>query len=993
MKRRVLAILTALVMFMSAVGVPTITRAETTGRAWEWTRLKGSGRYGTMAAITDEAYPAAQNGKLKTLIVATGESFPDALSGAALAGVYGCPIITTKTDALRAEAKKEIERLASKDGCKVYVLGGSGAVSDDVLNAINEIEGVTAERIKGSNREATAIEVYKNGKAADNGFAGNDTFILATSKGYADTLSISPYAYASKTPILLTKQDGTLRDSVKDVILDAANGFKKAIIVGGTGVVTQETEDILTAGGIEVLRLKGKNRYATSAEIVKWELGLNTEATIQPAVKMKSEGMGVAVGENFPDALASANLLGKTRSVLLLVKNVEATDQPNIDELIAPYTDKMTKGYIFGGTGAVTAATEALLNAAVPIVPIYETAEEILTALYALERNTVLSGGHKYELEGKITAVNTKYSEDYNNITVTMEVEGFEDKPVQAFRMTADAADTEMSDALKVLKPGDKIKVRGILKDYNGTKEFDTGCLLVGYEEGTEILKARYALKPGETLSNGYEYELEGVITSVVTRYNDQYHNITVTIVVGEYTDYPVVAYRLTAEEANQEMWNAVEVLKVNDTIKVKGALTNYSGTYEFASGSLLIGYTAGEVPPEPEDVTWTKVAFDAITADDTIAVTMSKEENTWILPNTNGSSASPTAEAVTVADGKITTKGSDNYGWVVEKAEDGSFKLRMAANSNNYLYVTNSNSGVRVGTNSSNVFVIDQNYLKNVGQGRYVGVYNAADWRSYTTIHANIKDETLEFWKLGEGGEEPPVEPADDEKLETEYLNLNLGPISVGPGVVSEDMTYPLPLEGGTYSEVKITWESNKPSVAVVDGNLVITQIDEEVVAEVTATLTLNGKTRTKTFTITVTAKEGGEEPEEFTETFVFSELYGETTDLDTVPLGDIVLAFTQETSNDAPKYNTSGKAVRFYAKNRLVVRFAEGKAGTLTKIVINFSGESYAKKITADHGGYVLDGAIGTWTGSVAEEGFVNSDTAQARIASIVVTYVLNN
>ena len=498
---------------------------------------------------------------------------------------------------------------------------------------------------------------------------------------------------------------------------------------------------------------------------------------------------------------------------------------------------------------------------------------------------------------------------------------------------------------------------------------------------------------PGETLSNGYEYELEGVITSVVTRYNDQYHNITVTIVVGEYTDYPVVAYRLTAEEANQEMWNAVEVLKVNDTIKVKGALTNYSGTYEFASGSLLIGYTAGEVPPEPEDVTWTKVAFDAITADDTIAVTMSKEENTWILPNTNGSSASPTAEAVTVADGKITTKGSDNYGWVVEKAEDGSFKLRMAANSNNYLYVTNSNSGVRVGTNSSNVFVIDQNYLKNVGQGRYVGVYNAADWRSYTTIHANIKDETLEFWKLGEGGEEPPVEPADDEKLETEYLNLNLGPISVGPGVVSEDMTYPLPLEGGTYSEVKITWESNKPSVAVVDGNLVITQIDEEVVAEVTATLTLNGKTRTKTFTITVTAKEGGEEPEEFTETFVFSELYGETTDLDTVPLGDIVLAFTQETSNDAPKYNTSGKAVRFYAKNRLVVRFAEGKAGTLTKIVINFSGESYAKKITADHGGYVLDGAIGTWTGSVAEEGFVNSDTAQARIASIVVTYVLNN
>ena len=316
MKRRVLAILTALVMFMSAVGVPTITRAETTGPIWEWTRLEGTSRYSTMAAITDEAYPASQNGKLKNLIVATGDDFPDALSGAALAGVLGCPIITTKTATLRAEAKKEIERLASKDGCTVYILGGPVAVSDEVVAAIDAIEGVTAERIQGSNREMTAIDVYNLGKAAENGFAGNDTFILATGGGYADTLSISPYAYASKTPIFLTRTNGNLRDSVRDVLLDPANGFKKAIIVGGTSAVTEETEQILKGKEIEVLRLFGTNRYRTSAEIVKWELGLNTDATIQPAVQMKSEGMGIATGQNFADALASVNLLGKTKSVL-----------------------------------------------------------------------------------------------------------------------------------------------------------------------------------------------------------------------------------------------------------------------------------------------------------------------------------------------------------------------------------------------------------------------------------------------------------------------------------------------------------------------------------------------------------------------------------------------------------------------------------------------------------------------------------------------------
>ena len=31
----------------------------------------------------------------------------------------------------------------------------------------------------------------------------------------------------------------------------------------------------------------------------------------------------------------------------------------------------------------------------------------------------------------------------------------------------------------------------------------------------------------------------------------------------------------------------------------------------------------------------------------------------------------------------------------------------------------------------------------------RYVGVYNNQDWRSYTSVHANIAGQTLGFWKL----------------------------------------------------------------------------------------------------------------------------------------------------------------------------------------------------------------------------------------------------
>jgi hypothetical protein len=63
------------------------------------------------------------------------------------------------------------------------------------------------------------------------------------------------------------------------------------------------------------------------------------------------------------------SLLGKTHSPLLLVadnsKANRAATKANIDELITPNADSMTKGYIFGGTGTVSSQIETWLNAAI----------------------------------------------------------------------------------------------------------------------------------------------------------------------------------------------------------------------------------------------------------------------------------------------------------------------------------------------------------------------------------------------------------------------------------------------------------------------------------------------------------------------------------------------------------------------------------------------------------------------------------------------------
>ena len=200
------------------------------------------------------------------------------------------------------------------------------------------------------------------------GFKAGGTVIIATGYSFADALSISPYAYAAKTPILLAKKDSSLSKQVKELL--ESEGFTKAIIIGGIGSVSEASEAYLKDElEMTVLRLEGNNRYETSAAIVRWELGLNKEADIQPDVEMTNVGMGVATGASFPDALGSVSLLGKTGSVLLLVadnnKTNTAATKTNIEELIAPFVKDMTKGYIFGGTGTVSEQIKEWLNAVI----------------------------------------------------------------------------------------------------------------------------------------------------------------------------------------------------------------------------------------------------------------------------------------------------------------------------------------------------------------------------------------------------------------------------------------------------------------------------------------------------------------------------------------------------------------------------------------------------------------------------------------------------
>lgn len=105
-----------------------------------------------------------------------------------------------------------------------------------------------------------------------------------------------------------------------------------------------------------------------------------------------------------------------------------------------------------------------------------ETPEDIVNAAYGLGVGETLADGQSFTLTGIITSVDTDYSSQYGNVTVTIQVGNLTDKLMKCYRLQGDGAD--------VIKVGDTITVTGIIKNYNGTIEFDAKCTLDAYTPG-----------------------------------------------------------------------------------------------------------------------------------------------------------------------------------------------------------------------------------------------------------------------------------------------------------------------------------------------------------------------------------------------------------------------------------------------------------------------------------------------------------------------------
>ena len=210
-------------------------------------------------------------------------------------------------------------------------------MSDAALQEATNICGSNTIRLYGSTRYETSLEILRQCNSS------SDTVIVATGANYADSLSVSPFAYVTKSPIVLCDPYGGLAQEAIEAI--RAGGFSRAILVGGNAavpdvVISQLNNANIATDGIR--RLSGATRYETSTQITAFEISETRLFT--------ADSLGFATGSNYADALAMGPCMGRINSPLLLVDNGAQT----VCAYIERFKGNVGNAFVAGGINAVS---------------------------------------------------------------------------------------------------------------------------------------------------------------------------------------------------------------------------------------------------------------------------------------------------------------------------------------------------------------------------------------------------------------------------------------------------------------------------------------------------------------------------------------------------------------------------------------------------------------------------------------------------------------
>jgi putative cell wall-binding protein len=218
------------------------------------TSVTGTSPYNTTSGLSGTLAPTS-SAATPTAILATGQTFPDAMAASAMSYAGQWPILLTQQGSLSTQATAAIANLAIK---QVIVMGGPIAVSDTVVTQLETL-GVSVIRIAGTDYTDTSqllaqFELSTTSTGAGRtgldwaDFNGTNVYGVNIARGdfFADALAGSAVGGLTETPIVLTFNPGTLGDGIPALFtfehgLTVPNQVNSITVFGGPIAVTDAT--------------------------------------------------------------------------------------------------------------------------------------------------------------------------------------------------------------------------------------------------------------------------------------------------------------------------------------------------------------------------------------------------------------------------------------------------------------------------------------------------------------------------------------------------------------------------------------------------------------------------------------------------------------------------------------------------------------------------------------------------------------------------------
>ncbi|MDR3599321.1 MAG: cell wall-binding repeat-containing protein [Desulfosporosinus sp.] len=322
---------TILVLFGTVVPVS----AETVDGTNTTSRLAGQNHYQTSVAIAEDYN---NNGDCGNVILASGDSFPDALSASILSKKMNAPILLVGTTVnTSSDAFNYLYTHESRQRGTVYIIGGTGVIGPDFETKLASMMFTNIKRLDGTDRYDTNILIVNE----VNVLQGTPVFI-ASGENFPDALSISSFSGSKQYPTLLVGAD-YLPEQTKDYLLSEKPSA--VYIAGGTSVVSQDIENQINVlvPGSTVTRMAGDDRFGTNVAVLK-------EFSPTPDI------IYLANGDDFSDVLAGSALAAKTGKPIMLVDNQLTNLPPAAETHLKELNDSgiQTNLIALGGTDVVS---------------------------------------------------------------------------------------------------------------------------------------------------------------------------------------------------------------------------------------------------------------------------------------------------------------------------------------------------------------------------------------------------------------------------------------------------------------------------------------------------------------------------------------------------------------------------------------------------------------------------------------------------------------